>query len=224
MNILDIACILVSITGSIASFLSLKWVLIKREPKEEKDEGRIRRLNIYFLFMTLITAMLSVMMRKFYNEEFLDTVFVLMMLNNIWPAAYTDVKKMKIYNETIIYGFIFRGILIVPEIMYYGFSKDYCLRILSCAIAIGMIFLAGVICRLIIKNSIGAGDIKLLAMMAAYLGINKIGAVVFCSLLVAFFYCLYLLIKKKVSKKDAIPFGPSIIIGAYIAVFLGTVI
>ena len=63
MNILDIACILVSITGSIASFLSLKWVLIKREPKEEKDEGRIRRLNIYFLFMTLITAMLSVMMR-----------------------------------------------------------------------------------------------------------------------------------------------------------------
>ena len=79
---------------------------------------------------------------------------------------------------------------------------------------------AAFLCTLLLKNSIGFGDIKLFIVMGLYLGLNGIWGAVFMALLVSFAVSVVLLLTRKKTRKDMIPFGPAIVIGTYLSVFL----
>jgi prepilin signal peptidase PulO-like enzyme (type II secretory pathway) len=72
----------------------------------------------------------------------------------------------------------------------------------------------------IIRNSIGFGDMKLFLVMGLLLGTRGIWGAVFLSLIVIFFISVFALITKRKSRKDLIPFGPALVIGTYLAVYL----
>ena len=87
---------------------------------------------------------------------------------------------------------------------------------IAAAIIVGVSFL----CTMIIKNSIGFGDIKIFAVLGLFLGISGIFSAVFFSLVVSFVIACYVLITKKKGRKDTIPFGPAIVLGTYLSLFL----
>jgi leader peptidase (prepilin peptidase)/N-methyltransferase len=71
------------------------------------------------------------------------------------------------------------------------------------------------------KEGMGGGDIKLLAMMGAFLGWMAIPFIIFASSLVGSVIGITLMLVQKKDSKLAIPFGPFLAFGAILYVFYG---
>lgn len=75
--------------------------------------------------------------------------------------------------------------------------------------------------RLTGKEGMGGGDIKLLAMMGAFLGWKAIPFILFASSLVGSLIGISIMLYQKKDAKLAIPFGPYLVFGAVLYIFYG---
>jgi len=71
------------------------------------------------------------------------------------------------------------------------------------------------------KEGMGGGDIKLIAMIGALLGWEKVLLTIFSASLLGSIIGLSLILFRVTSRRDPIPFGPFLAIGALIALFFG---
>lgn len=71
------------------------------------------------------------------------------------------------------------------------------------------------------KEGMGGGDIKLLAMMGAFLGWKSIPFIIFASSLVGSVVGISMMLFQKKDSKLAIPFGPYLAFGAVLYIFYG---
>jgi leader peptidase (prepilin peptidase)/N-methyltransferase len=71
------------------------------------------------------------------------------------------------------------------------------------------------------KEGMGGGDIKLLAMMGAFLGWKAIPFIIFASSLVGSAIGITMMLVQKKDSKLAIPFGPYLAFGAVLYIFYG---
>jgi leader peptidase (prepilin peptidase)/N-methyltransferase len=71
------------------------------------------------------------------------------------------------------------------------------------------------------KEGMGGGDIKLLAMMGAFLGWKSIPFIIFASSLVGSVVGVTIMLVQKKDSKLAIPFGPYLAFGAVLFIFYG---
>jgi leader peptidase (prepilin peptidase)/N-methyltransferase len=71
------------------------------------------------------------------------------------------------------------------------------------------------------RGGMGGGDIKLTAMMGAFLGLRDLGVAVFIGLLAGSAVGIALMIAGRKGRKDAIPFGPFLALGGVCSVFWG---
>lgn len=179
-----------------------------------------RTAMIYGIIMTVITVALSVFVVLFYKSNTLfGSLRPIALLCVMWPVALIDLKTLRIPNKFILFGVACIAIIVPLELIFAEQGKTWSL-ILSKLIAAGALLLASLLCALLIKNSIGFGDIKLFLIMGLLLGLEGIWSAVFCSLFVSFVISVFLLATKKKTRKDAIPFGPALVIGTYLSVFL----
>lgn len=174
---------------------------------------------IYSAVCALLTILIAVFFPKVYPD---NSVWVnvkrMVLLSIIWPLAYIDFKTLRIPNLFVIYGLVCRVIILAFEIFL---GNEYVWQsLLSEAIAAGALLLAAVLCALIIKNGIGFGDMKLFIVMGFMLGLDGIWGAIFLALVVSFFIAAFVLITKKKTRKDAIPFGPALVIGTYLSICL----
>ncbi len=75
--------------------------------------------------------------------------------------------------------------------------------------------------RLTGKDGMGGGDIKLLAMMGAFLGWKAVPFIIFASSLVGSLIGVTIMLLQKKDSKLAIPFGPYLAFGAILYIFYG---
>jgi leader peptidase (prepilin peptidase)/N-methyltransferase len=86
----------------------------------------------------------------------------------------------------------------------------------------GSLFLVAFLYQIITKKEgMGGGDIKLLAMMGAFLGWMAVPFIIFTSSLVGSVVGISLMLVQKKDSKLAIPFGPFLAFGAILYVFYG---
>jgi len=71
------------------------------------------------------------------------------------------------------------------------------------------------------KEGMGGGDIKLLAMMGAFLGWKSIPFIIFASSLIGSVVGITIMLVQKKDSKLAIPFGPYLAFGAVLYIFYG---
>ena len=81
----------------------------------------------------------------------------------------------------------------------------------------GLFYLVAVVSR----GGMGGGDIKLTAMMGAFLGMRDTGVAIFIGLLAGSAVGIALMAAGRKTRKDAIPFGPFLALGGICAVFWG---
>jgi leader peptidase (prepilin peptidase)/N-methyltransferase len=81
----------------------------------------------------------------------------------------------------------------------------------------GFFYLVAVVSR----GGMGGGDIKLTAMMGAFLGLRDLGVAIFVGLIAGSAVGIALMIAGRKTRKDAIPFGPFLALGGICAVFWG---
>ncbi len=67
----------------------------------------------------------------------------------------------------------------------------------------------------------GGGDIKLAAALGAFLGWKYLSLTIFLSFAVGGILAIFLLLLGRKGRKDYIPFGPAMVLGAMISLFFG---
>ena len=124
-----------------------------------------------------------------------------------------DLEIQEIPDGLNILGFI-------AGIIYIAVQWDIDLVLSSFAgllIGSGLFFLIAFLS----KGGMGGGDIKLLGVLGIWLGWKLTMLLILLSFFIGALVSVFLIITKIKSRKDYIPFGPFIAIGAYIAIIFG---
>lgn len=188
----------------------------------QKKEGTISLKKKIMMFIFAIALLLATDIRLlFYFPEnsWIVTGRLIFLINVLWLAAVTDYRKQIIPNMLIFSGIgfwmcsVFIELFFVRERFFSDFFRSLVASVTICIICF--------ICLLIVKNSIGMGDIKLFFVMGLLQGTDGLFSSIFFSLLVSFFIACFLLLTKKKTRKDGIAFAPAIFLGTTISIMLG---
>lgn len=137
-------------------------------------------------------------------------------------CSYTDLRYKKINIPlSAITGFI--GLACsVCSLSAFGFNHNYSLSehtsFLTLAISICVSIFMLIVSRLT-KGSVGTGDCIMLAVLSCYLSPGHIVSVLLYGLIFSGIIALFLLIIKKYTRKDTLPFAPFLLSG-HICCFL----
>lgn len=180
--------------------------------------GRNRKM--FYLVSLSVGAALAIVLVKVYPDEniFIQKMRMAFLYGILCPIAFSDFHTKKIPN----------CLLIVSACVWGGTAVLECVKntdsvyghVRSSFTAAVMVFVVCTICKALIKNSIGMGDIKLFMVMGLFQGVEGMSSAVFTSLVVAFFGALILLLTKRKKRKDNICFGPFILAGTTLSMFL----
>ena len=178
-----------------------------------------RAALIYSGVMVLLTVGLSAFLPRWFPENSIFTLLKrVLLISVIWPVAYIDFKTYRIPNAFVIMGIVVRVLVLAAELLFDDGMLKYAL--ISEVIAAGALFVAAMLCGVCFKGSIGFGDIKLFVVLGLFLGMEGCWSAIFSALLISLVVAIFLLATKKKSRKDAIPFGPAIVLGTYLSVCL----
>lgn len=168
-----------------------------------------------------------------------QTFIYLILLFSLIVISFIDLEHMIIPNiitlPGILVGFIFSMIStnwdqfkeLVHSINFsnigYMISKFPALdSFLGIIFGGGILLLIASIYKLIRKREgMGMGDVKLLAMLGAFLGINGVLFIIFLSSLIGSVVGISLIVYNKGDLKFAMPYGPFLSLAAVIYMFIG---
>ena len=132
----------------------------------------------------------------------------------------TDLDHKRIPNRILYPATVIAVVLLVA-----GAAADGTLSAIPRAVAGGGIYFGLLlIIALLARGGFGMGDVKLAFLLGTFLAFpswDTLGAGIFLAFLIGGLASVLLLITKRKSRKDAIPFGPPLIVGAWIAVVWG---
>lgn len=118
--------------------------------------------------------------------------------------AWTDWKYRKIPNHILIF-------LMVVKVLELPGNDIWML--ISC----GTGFLAGggllLGCRLLFRGGIGAGDVKLFAVLGCWLGVQNIMIAAWLTAVLAACFSLALLLFRKINVREGLPMAPFVLAG-----------
>lgn len=166
--------------------------------------------NIYPLIEGITGLLFAISYIKFgLNWELLIALIFISMLMIV---TVSDIRYMVIPNRILFFYvpiFIFLRI-VHPLHPWWSFIIGG---------IVGYVVVAIII--LISKGGMGAGDMKLLAVSGIVLGVKNVLLAFFIASLTGAVIGGFLLLLKKIEKKQPIPFGPYIVIGVVVAYFYG---
>lgn len=181
-------------------FCSLKQIL------------KTKKISCTVFLAVYIAISLLIVFTYFYKENlFFSSLKYLIFEYALFLTAAIDFKQKKIPNSLILFIMAERIIFFIPEFIIY---PDEIISLLISSFTgmfvCGMIML---ICRVISRKGIGAGDVKLFA--AAGFMTNLYGAVniLFYSLFIASLVSIFLLLFKRAKANSTVPMAPFIFFG-----------
>lgn len=216
-----VAIIVGAIVGQITDFLN--YIL----PKHKRIFS-ITSLKEYFKTFTpryilmLTCALLYAAILYRYGMNDVNTIKYMFLTPLLISAFYIDYKMqiipnrltMSIFEVGLLFTFIHGTInLNVAISMFQGLLVG-CLLFLAITIIGGFIF--G-------KETMGFGDVKLMAALGLFVGYQGIIAIAILAFLIAAVFSIVLLIIQKVRHRELIEyiaFGPFIVIAAFLVVFI----
>lgn len=182
--------------------------------------GRCRgcgiKISLQYPLVELLNALLTLALFLRFGPTLAFAVLVLF-CSSLVVITFIDIEHQIIPDEISLPGII---IGFVCSFFLHGHSwLNSLLGILLgggslLLVAYGYQWLTG-------KEGMGGGDIKLLAMMGAFLGWKSILFIVFASSLVGSVIGITMMLVQKKDSKLAIPFGPYLALGAVLYIFYG---
>lgn len=219
MSTNSVVLLILSIVMSIGGVFLLNYEWNRLENEEGKNSKIPKWMIFYSLCMLAVNALIIYLMQTIYVEQTLCGVAKrLVLLVVLWIAAATDKKYNIIPNDLILVGAAGRVIILIAEIVLE--RENLIPILLSEGIALVGAIIIVALCLLVMKNSIGMGDVKLLMVMTIMQGTSGIVISVFMSLLVSFIVAVILLLRKVKSRKDTLPFAPCMLVGTMLGVIL----
>ncbi|MDI6758503.1 MAG: prepilin peptidase [Candidatus Omnitrophota bacterium] len=215
----------------------LSYILLK---------GRCRfckkRISLRYPFVEFLSAVMFVMLFNRYGMSY-DLFFYIILVSSLIIASFIDIRYRIIPDEISVGGLVIGFVLsalkglslnpgLKPQIAGFGFltwnTKPILDSFLGIIIGGGIIYLTGVLFDLVYfkflkrppiqgeTESIGGGDVKLLAMIGAFLGWQK---AIFVFFIAPFFGAIIGIINLLAKKDHTIPYGPFLSLAALILIF-----
>lgn len=147
-------------------------------------------------------------------------VSILLLTAFLIPVSITDVKRRVIPNGYPL-GIAISGtaLVVLKSVVNRPEWKETVLSAL-----LGLLLGAGIsaLCRLIVKDGIGLGDVKLLMALGLYQGIRIFPQMLAISSLAALLAALVVKIRKR--EQTTLPFAPFLSAGAVTAQIIGAIV
>lgn len=186
---------------------------------------KISKLYLFFEIMTGFIFLLTYL--SFYDENFglLYIVFGLLFVSSLIIICFSDFKYMIISDEVLI---VFSSIIVILKI-FLEFRNEEITNLMDLGYSLIDIIINVAITYLIMfcikkigdlifkKESLGKGDLKLMAYIAIVLGFKLCIVVIFLASFIALPFAIISNLKKD---KLMLPFGPFLAIGAIILFLL----
>ena len=134
--------------------------------------------------------------------------------------ALTDLDVKRIPNRILYPGTVVAALLLGGGAAFDGEFSLFGRGLVGGA----SYFLLLLLIALVARGGFGFGDVKLaalLGMFAAYRSWESLFVGVFAAFVIGGVLSIILLAARRVGRKDAIPFGPSMVLGAYVGIAAG---
>ncbi|MBD5143042.1 MAG: hypothetical protein HDT22_05445 [Ruminococcus sp.] len=209
--------IIIIITTAILAILSAEYQECYRKEKIFSMQNiKINFLQkpmhfIIFLVLHIVFAILAVLFYQRKNLNLVQLPQYIIFWDCILLSAWIDFLVKKIPNLIFLILLAVRGIGILAEMIFYSNELfQVLLTSFSGMLIGGAIVLA---CRLISRGGIGAGDVKLFALIGFYFGVIPAMNILFYTTFLASMIAIILLIGKKAKMKSTLALGPFVFIG-----------
>lgn len=150
---------------------------------------------------------------------FIYTLFAFSMLLMGFIDIDTYLISDVIVLPGIVLGLVFSSLF--PD-MHYDLSRSGSVLYSLTGILLGggLLLFLGMVGKLLFrKEAMGGGDVKLLAMIGAFLGWKSVFMTIFFASLLGSIISMALIALKKKTMEDYVPFGPYLGLGAVISMF-----
>ncbi|HUT85868.1 MAG TPA: prepilin peptidase [Elusimicrobiales bacterium] len=179
-----------------------------------------KKISYRYPSVELITALLTAL----FVYKFGITIWLTVSLVAVYALivlSFIDLQTFTIPDELSL-GILVLGFL--TSFLNPNFSGEVLYKFAQSLIGIlcgfGLIYLTAVIGEFLFKKeAMGGGDIKLLAGVGAFVGWQGVISTLIIGSLAGTLYGVYLLVTKKIKKRDPIPFGPFLSIGAIVNLY-----
>ncbi len=153
------------------------------------------------------------------TDNFSDFIFGIIFTSALFAIAMIDKENMIIPNSLNIFIFAL-GIIrfIVNVILYHDFKENFLETILGIIIPAMLLYVLYVIISKVLgRNSLGGGDVKLTIAAGAFLGLKGTLFGIALSAYIGLFVILVAGIFKKFDLKKAFPYGPFLSIAFFVS-------
>lgn len=171
-----------------------------------------KKISIKYLFSELILGLLFLLFVLIYGKLDINLLNYLGLICILYGLSLCDLNTYEIPNGFIIFGVLW---WLLFEIINKTAILDILINILLAFIVPACVLLISIIMdKVLKKESMGGGDIKLLFLVSLYLSL-------ILSIFNLMFSCIIGLVFILLTKKEKIPFGPSISLATYISLIYG---
>ena len=173
------------------------------------------KLIVITIVCFIVASVLQISLYK--NTTIVSFIKLYVLFLIVASAAIVDYKRRIIPNALIIFGLVFRVGVYAYEIFSKADIKSILINdLIGLAVGFGILAIAS----LLTKGSVGFGDAKLFGVIGIISGSFCTYSTLLVSLIISTVVSLIGLARKKIGRKDSIPFGPCIALGYVIALLL----
>ena len=194
----------------------------KHFPRKKSADGEVVPFSkdaSLWLMIGMFPILLLVQVLLHRNTQIVALVKLVVLLAIVICAGIVDLKKRIIPNLLVCFGLLFWVGITVLDVV----NSDNLKGLLASELIgflVGFVLLAVV--SVLTKGALGFGDVKLFGVIGLIGGAFCTYSTLLVSLIVSVIVAVIGMATKKIGRKDSIPFGPCIMLGYIIVLFLGS--
>jgi len=189
----------------------LSYILLKGRCRNCKN-----KISIQYPLVELLTGLIYLIIYLIYGLN-IQTLIYIILSSALIIIAFIDLNE-EIVPDVISLPGIVIGFIVSFFVPYISFINSG----LGVIVGGGIILIIGLAGSVIFKKeAMGGGDVKLAAMIGAFLGWRYITISLFLGFFLGALAGILLIMMKIKSREDTVPFGPFIVMGSLITLLWG---
>jgi len=189
----------------------LSFILLKGRCRNCKS-----KISIQYPLVEFLTGLIYLIIYLIYGLS-IQTLIYIILSSALIIIAFVDLNQQIIPDVISLPGIVI-GFILSFFVPYISFVNS----VLGVVVGGGIILVIGLGGSVIYKKeAMGGGDVKLAAMIGAFLGWRYIIISLFLGFFLGALIGIILIVTKIKKREDVIPFGPFIILGSFITLLWG---
>jgi leader peptidase (prepilin peptidase)/N-methyltransferase len=186
-----------------------------------QNDTSIYLAYVYHLIIAsfLIAIFLTDLKDMIIPDKIVFPAIIFVLLSRIGASSYSLLTMYQSLKADVLGKYLLKAGYLTSHIKFELWDLAW---VVGGALVVSLFFL--LLIFITKGRGMGGGDVKLGFLLGLINGFPNFTVMLFSAFLVGALYSVFLVILKRKGMKEAIPFGPFLIIGCYIALFFGEVL